>query len=90
MVLLRWTGPFSGINRGPLFRCKRFGPSYPERRALRAIIRSAPARPEEHRETNRWHPQRKREIMGLMADDTSYAIASSLPKQWQADGIHGL
>jgi hypothetical protein len=23
--------------------------------------------PEEHRETNRWHPQRKREIMGLMA-----------------------
>jgi hypothetical protein len=23
--------------------------------------------PEEHRETNRWHPQRKREIKGLMA-----------------------
>src|SRR5689334_6821163 len=32
MVLLQWfTGPFSGINRGPLLRCKRFGPSYPER-----------------------------------------------------------
>ena len=38
-------------------------------RALRAITQSAPARPrpEEHRETNRRHPQRKREIMGLMA-----------------------
>ena len=70
MVLLRWfTGPFSGINRGTLFRCKRFGPSYPERGRCAPspdLPRPDPG-PEEHRETNRWHPQRKREIMGLMA-----------------------
>src|SRR6516162_3312677 len=70
MVLVRWfIVPFSGINRGTLFRCKRLGPSYPERGrcAPSPDLPRPDLGPEEHRETNRWHPQRKREIMGLMA-----------------------
>ena len=54
MVPLRWfTGSFSGINRGPLFRCKRFGPSYPERCAPSLDLPRPDPGPEEHRETNR-------------------------------------
>jgi len=92
-------GRLVGSNRGPLFRCKRFGPSYPERGRCAPspdLPRPDPG-PEEHRETNRWHLQRKREIMGLI--NRCYRSAkivsnrledgSSLNFLWIGGGIAG-
>src|SRR6516165_3300567 len=92
-------GRLVGSNRGPLFRCKWFGPSYPERGRCAPspdLPRPDPG-PEEHRETNRWHLQRKREIMGLI--NRCYRSAkivsnrledgSSLNFLWIGGGIAG-
>jgi hypothetical protein len=58
-----------GLFAGAVEPRSAFSPSYPERVRCAPspnLPRPAPG-PEEHRETDRWHPQRKREIMGLMA-----------------------
>ena len=58
------TGPFSAVNRGPLFR--RLIPSAGAARH-HPICPGPTPDPKSIAKTNRWHPQRKREIMGLMA-----------------------
>ena len=58
------TGPFSAVNRGQLFR--RLIPSAGAARH-HPICPGPTPDPKSIAKTNRWHPQRKREIMGLMA-----------------------
>jgi len=55
--------------RPPLVKAGRLIPSAGAARHHPDLPRPDPG-PEVHRETNRWHPQRKREIMGLMQSPT--------------------